>query len=98
MDNTVYLGIVNYEHIGKDFGEITSLVEGIPRHGQWYMVINYKGHYQTVRWNWDLDGDDPQIRLYDPHNPYIRPGRYGPLEHQASERHIEVTNVSTTPF
>ena len=41
MDNTVYLGIVSYEHIRKrDFGEITSLVKGIPRQGQWFMVIN----------------------------------------------------------
>jgi hypothetical protein len=104
MDNTVYLGIVNYEHVGKkDFGEITSLVEGIPRQGQWFMVVNDNGHYQTVRMNWDLDSDDrAKISHYDPHNPHIRPGPDPPFvplaSLQANKRHIEVNNVSTAAF
>lgn len=92
VDHTVYLGIHKYESMeDKEFGEVTSQVEHIPRVGRWFLVICHQMQYQSVRIDWE----GSTISVFTPYYPFIIAGHSPPNVHVARQHQEVVYDVST---
>lgn len=92
VDHTVYLGIHKYQSIeDREFREITSQVEDIPRVGRWFLVIYHQMQYQSVRIDWEGSA----ISVFTPYYPFITAGHSPPNVHVARQHQEVVYDVST---